>query len=268
MSFRLLDLGGSGVKTAKLPDLRRINELKNTDVFHYSDPNWEDFPEWASNEGLLDASFVGISCAGFVVPDEKIKLFRVADWHDRELVKEIYRYIPSSKVFLLNDAESHLMAHANIHKPPLMSISLGTSLGFSVSNIDGGIMRSLDGINYDLGEMTLPTRASNNRVWWALGSHGLSELQDNLGKDEGVIHFGYRLGAFLSNVCSVFRPSTVVFSGGITANHWHLFWESMMREFNHQKPDWLNDIKFVKSQYANNAALIGIGKYVQASINR
>ncbi len=59
-----------------------------------------------------------------------------------------------------------------------------------------------------------------------------------------------KLGVFLAYVCSVFRPTTVVFSGRIIENYWHLFQGSMLGEFHHQKADWLSGVEFHKSQYA------------------
>jgi predicted NBD/HSP70 family sugar kinase len=218
--------------------------------------------------GLLDAKVIGISCAGFVEADRKVRLFRVGGWNDRDIVGELSEQSPSSRIFLLNDAESHLMAHYGTYKAPLMSISLGTSLGFAISDKAGAITRPADGVNYDLGHLTLPTRAGNNRVWWALGSQGLRELQNSLGNDGGVKHFGHRLGAFLANLCSVFRPRTVIVSGGIAEKWWHVFRSTMEKEFNHQKPDWLGPIDIVKSPYGGNAALIGIATYIKHAIKR
>jgi predicted NBD/HSP70 family sugar kinase len=262
MTLRLFDIGGSGVKTIKSTNEYAFTDHSILNYEHYENPDWGNFVTWAYNTGLLDAEFIGISCAGFILPNEVVKLFKVGNWYNKRIGSEILAYTPDSKVFLLNDAEAHLMAHHGLYKNPQMCISLGTSFGFAVSNSNGEIMRSLDDVNYDLGEIAIQTRASNNKVWWALGSHGLKELQKRCGNDNGVKHFGYRLGSFLVNICSIFRPKTVVFSGGITENWWHLFHQTMQSEFNQQKPNWLEDINFVKSPYCSNAALVGIGKYV------
>ncbi len=285
MILQLLDIGGSGVKAVKILDVcdinhhlhvtlleRGIKNLKYLDVSdalnhykisHYSNVDWNNFAQWASRKGLLDADLIGISCAGFILPDKKVELFSTGGWHNKEIVKEIHEYKPHSKVFLINDAEAHLMAHDGLNQNPTMSISLGTSLGFAISNNNGEIMRSLNGINYDLGEMILPTRAENNKVWWALGSSGLQSLQKTYGNIEGTKHFGSRLGSFLITLCSIFRPTSIVFSGGITASCWEAFKVPMETEFNTQKPSWLNSVTFSKSPYSDNAALIGIGNYVK-----
>ena len=229
---------------------------------HFKNPDWGDFTNWLKNKGLLDSDVIGISCAGFVEADKQVKMFRVGGWHDKNLVDEIKQILPNAKAFLLNDAEAHLMAHQGLYEYSQMSISLGTSLGFAIADQNGNIVRTLANINYDIGAMTIPTKSSNNQVWWALGSNGLGELQKNLGEIEGVKHYGFRLGSFLVNIYSIFRPKSVIISGGITEKYWNEFQASMFSEFNHSKPDWLEAPNIYKSPYGVNAALVGIGKYI------
>jgi len=143
-----------------------------------------------------------------------------------------------------------------------MSISLGTSLGFAIADKNGNIVRTLADINFDVGELSLSSKASNSHLWWALGSNGLGELQTNLGQTDGVKHYGYGLGSFLVNICSIFRPKSVVISGGITEKWGNDFQQLMFSEFNHSKPDWLEDQNIYKSPFGVNAALVGIGKYI------
>lgn len=263
---RLLDIGGSGVKTAKIKNIIEIENLKNLEIEHYTDPDWVNFAEWAFSKGLIDSKLIGISCAGFIENNQNVKLFRIGDWYEKPLIRELQFYSLESQIFLLNDAEAHLMAHINLFENPQMSISLGTSIGFSISNNNGKIIRPLDDINFDIGELSINTRASNNRVWWALGSNGLTELINNLGVEEGVKHFGNRLGAFIASICSIFRPKTVVLSGGITQTWWDKFNITMNSEFDYHKPDWLLKPKLVKSPFSRNAALIGIAKHIASEI--
>lgn len=131
-----------------------------------------------------------------------------------------------------------------------------------MSDRKGNIVRPPDNMNFDLGEVTVPTRATNNQAWWVLGSHGLEELQNDMGHENGIKHFGYRLGAFLASLCSIFRPDTVVLSGGITESCWHLFQENLLREFQKDKPDWLREPRMVKSPYGREAGLWGMAKYI------
>lgn len=264
---RLFDIGGSGIKTANLKNITAIENLDGFEFEHYTDPDWENFAGWAYSKGFIGCKLIGISCAGFIENNQIVKLFRVGGWNEKPLIRELQFYSPESQIFLLNDAEAHLMAHIDLFENALMSISLGTSVGFSICNKNGKIIRPLDDINFDIGELSINTRASNTKAWWALGSNGLTELIDHLGVDEGVKHFGNRLGAFIANICSIFRPKTVVLSGGITQAWWDKFNRTMFCEFDYQKPDWLLKPKIVKSPFSQNAALIGIAKYVASKIN-
>lgn len=262
MRFRGLDIGGSGVKSILLSDLN--DDLKKDAVKYYKNPDWEHFTSWLHRNNLINTDIIGISCAGFIDPSGIVKMFRAGNWINKSLSSEIISHSPKAKVILLNDAEAHLMAHYDLYKNPQMCIALGTSLGFAINDKNGVIVRPLNNINFDIGQLSIPTKASNNRVWWALGSNGLKELQDSMGKNDGTRHFGYRLGTLIGNLCSVFRPQTVVFSGGITEAWWPVFQETMISEFIHEKPDWLEQPDFVKSPFSSEAALVGMAKYVRS----
>ncbi|MBK7932027.1 MAG: ROK family protein [Acidobacteria bacterium] len=259
--MQIFDIGGSGVKTVNLTSHEGIESLDGQEVAFFPKPDWANFAEWANELGLLESDLIGIACAGFIENNQNVKLFRVGRWVDKPLAKEIIDLSPSSSVYILNDAEAHLTAHAGMYDSPCMSISLGTSLGFSIGDKTGKIIRPPDNVNFDVGELSIPTRASNNKAWWAVGSGGLSELEKDLGEEQGKIQFGYRLGAFLAGMCSIFRPKTVVLSGGITHNAWDKFEPTMRSEFAIQKPDWLKTPQISRSPYSRNAALIGIAKY-------
>jgi predicted NBD/HSP70 family sugar kinase len=74
-------------------------------------------------------------------------------------------------------------------------------------------------------------------------------------------NFGYRLGAFLSNLAGIFQPKTIVLSGGITELYWDEFKSSLRSEFSQSKPDWLEEPQIRSSPYGKNAALRGMAKY-------
>lgn len=262
MKTTLLDIGGSGVKAVQLSSNNISYSQMTPLIKHFSKPDWDNFVYWADKKGLLDCSDIAISCAGFVEADKKVSLFRVGGWRNKLLVAEIKEIVPSAKVFLLNDAEAHLMAHYDLFETPQMSISLGTSLGFAISDKNGKIVRTLSDINFDLGAMRLSIKAANSQLWWALGSNGLAELQKKMGETEGARHYGYRLGAFLVDICSVFQPKTVVLSGGITEAWWDVFQHNMISEFKNSTPDWLGKITIYKSPFGEHAALIGMSKYL------
>ncbi len=260
----ILDIGGSGVKALKLSS---FNEVNYSNLIHgityYSNPDWNNFVHWADQKRLFDSKVIGISCAGFIEADKKVNLFRVGGWHNKLLIAEIKEIVPNAKVFLLNDAEAHLMAHHDLFELPQMSISLGTSLGFAISDKNGKIVRTLSDINFDLGAIRLSTKATNSQLWWALGSNGLAELQNSLGKTEGARHYGYRLGAFLADICSIFQPKSVVLSGGVTEAWWEVFQHTLLSEFKNSVPDWLGKITIYKSPFGINAALVGMKNYIK-----
>lgn len=79
-SVRLLDIGGSGVKTAAISGVDDAFRLKTLDFQPHKDPDWDNFADWCDSNGLLDCKMIGISCAGFVEAGRKVKLFRVGGW--------------------------------------------------------------------------------------------------------------------------------------------------------------------------------------------
>lgn len=261
--FRTFDIGGSGVKTALWEgtsgsDIRLISEPRL-----FSNPDWTRLGQYLAERIPEGGETIGISCAGFIDCSAGIvKLCRVAGWKNRPLANEFRDAFSVRDVVLLNDAEAHLAAHLDMAKHPLISLSLGTSVGFAISTERGLISRPRSDVNFDIGAMTLPTRASDNHVWWALGSPGLEELQKNIGQGEGVAHYGYRLGAFLVSLGSIFRPRIVVLSGGIVERHWKTMLPAVLSEMSTCKPDWLEDIEILRSSREKNAALWGMAKYI------
>lgn len=269
MRLRVFDIGGSGVKTA-------LFGVDDTDVLriigtieHHKDPDWADFERWLEDRVKMDAQIIGISCAGFIdYSANVVKLFRVGNWINKPLKADVEGHFPNMRVYLLNDAEAHLTAHSDLFPRPQMCISIGTSLGFAIGDQQGNIIRPPDNMNFDLGQVAIPTRAGNNKVWWALGSRGLAELQRDLGNEHGTAHFGHRVGAFLASICSIFRPTTVVLGGGIIESGWESIQNNIESEFRQVKPDWLEQPKIVRSPYGKDAALWGMAKHVVNSARR
>lgn len=151
MLMRVIDIGGSGVKTTTLADGVACEDLESRTIERFPDPDWNDFPRWAHRQGLLDCAVIGVSCAGFVEAGSTVRLFRVAKWINEPLARQLSRLALGSRVHLLNDAESHLMAHAGWRDTPTMCLSLGTALGFAISDGAGRIVRPPDDANFDLG---------------------------------------------------------------------------------------------------------------------
>ncbi len=262
MKMQLIDIGGSGIKSVQLP-LYGDPNLSESTMTHYETPNWGNFVPWLAENGLLDCEHIGISCAGFINSNGLIKLCRIAGWENVNLVNDIKAYAPDAHVYLLNDAEAHLMAHHDLVANPMITLSLGTSVGFAINDHHNRIIRPADGFNFDIGAISIPTKASCKQLWWALGSGGLSELTKNMGEREGIRQYGYRLGAYLVSLCSIFRPKSIVLSGGIIKNCGHLLYHPVCDEFAANKPDWLEPVSIQLSPYRAEAALMGMAKYIQ-----
>ncbi len=261
--MQLIDIGGSGIKSVQLPLYGDPNISDMTKLIHHQSPDWDNFVPWLAENGLLDREHIGISCAGFINSNGLIKLCRIAGWKNVNLINDIKAYAPNAHVYLLNDAEAHLMAHHDLFAKPMITLSLGTSVGFAINNHHNQIIRPADGFNFDIGAISIPTKASCNRVWWALGSQGLTELITNMGEKEGIRQYGYRLGAYLVSLCSIFRPKSLVLSGGIIKNCGHLLYQPLCDEFAANKPDWLEAVSIQLSPFGAEAGLIGMAKYIQ-----
>ena len=182
--LRAFDIGGSGVKTVQLDLNSDIKTIPQRKIEYHRNPDWTNFVIWAADKGLLDCNLIGISCAGFIENNQNIRLFRVGNWINKPLAREIQSRKPSVKIHILNDAEAHLMAHYGMYAPPCMNIALGTSLGFAISDQSGRIFRPPDNINFDIGELSISTRASISKVWWALGSAWVGRIGENFGTRE------------------------------------------------------------------------------------
>lgn len=168
------------------------------------------------------------------------------------------------RVSVPNDGEAHLAAHIDLYPHPQVCLFLDTSIGFGLTDDAGRIVRPRRVSNFDVGELALVSRASDNKAWWAVGSGGLRELQDQQGRDAGTAHYGYRLGAFLCNLCSLFQPRTIVLSGGIPESHWDTFSGPLLEEFAAAGPRWLEWPRIERSPYGRHAALWGMAKYVSS----
>ena len=65
-AMRLLDIGGSGVKTAKLHSDAEIDQLSKADIEYFAHPDWQCFVPWLEKYRLIDERIIGISCPGFI----------------------------------------------------------------------------------------------------------------------------------------------------------------------------------------------------------
>lgn len=252
MTKLLLDIGGSGVKYA----------VHSGNYFHLQSDkiavaNWQRFHEVLKSRGFYRHHEIAISCAGSVNDKQVIERFTVGNWHHKNLVAEIKRFNNGTKIAILNDAEAHLYAHLDLFERPVMCVSIGTSLGFAVSNQKGTIIRP-DAMNFDIGAFLLSTSCSNKQLWFALGSRGLGELENLYPKSKAVQRFGCRLGSFLANMGHIFRPKTIILTGGIIHGHPNLI-NFVKSEYDHYDKGVVANIDI--SPYGNDSALVGAGKF-------
>lgn len=258
--IRVIDIGSSGLKTlscswnqykkkpTKLTPEKRIR------------PDYNDFLSWLGKEGLLDSDYYGVGVPGIVTSIGEVKFSHATGWQNRKLQKELHDFL-LKEVVVLNDAETHLLAHYNFNGHPQMCIALGSSLGFATTDIRGKLFRAGDFANFEVGQIPLVTRAKNKQVWWALGSEGLKELQQDQGEINGTKQFGYRLGNFLATLVTLYRPATIFLSGGITEKWGQLFLPLAKYELEKNIPDWIMHPNLCLSPYGKQTGLIGLLKY-------
>lgn len=180
---------------------------------------------------------IAVSMAGYVDSDSGyVHLSRAAPWAEGDFAGKLRDAFGVGEVRVMNDGEAHALA--TLVTPGVsfgcVAVALGSSLGFGVISAERKVIRPCSGLNWDLGDVSLETRASRTEAWWALGSSGLAELQESKGDRSGATHFGYRLGAFLAQVATVFQPTCIVMSGGIVVRYWDLMKDSAESEFEYR----------------------------------
>ena len=216
MSKVVVDIGGSGARFGQFTgnnvigicrhDVRTIEQL--TDTVRYV------------AGGRVEA--VGLSVPGYVnAKCGTVRRSWAASYLEGDLRSRLMNLFETKNVHIVNDGEAHALCM--LRYPDIqfgaICVSIGTSIGFGVIGQDRKPVRTLGGENWDLSNHTLKTRASDPHVYWALGSQGLDELKKVRGGD-AYRYFGWRLGAFLSQLIILLRPQTIGLTGGIIHNHW------------------------------------------------
>ncbi|MDQ1734139.1 MAG: hypothetical protein QOH56_390 [Pseudonocardiales bacterium] len=250
MAVVVLDIGGS---SSRLAVVRPGQQLQSATVKVTDRASLVR----AVRDATSPLDGVAISLAAFVDSEHGyVRMSRAAPELVGELEADLTRSL-GCPVVVLNDGEAH--AYAASAMPDVehgtLAISLGTSVGFGLTDRHGCPMIPCSGENWDLGEWKLDTRASSPEAWWALGSSGLKELEQTMGSDRGRAHYGYRLGSFIERLSAVFQPRTVVLSGGIARNHWDAFKANLRGELE-QLPKHFTRPRVMVSPYPE-AALIG-----------
>ncbi|HET8929896.1 MAG TPA: ROK family protein [Acidimicrobiales bacterium] len=169
---------------------------------------------------------VGVAIAGPTDPSTGEVLFAGAyPWAKGPLASRLARKL-DVPVTVVNDAEAHLSAHIVGHAHPLICLTLGTALGFAMTDAAGAVRRPRPDADWEFGHVFLTppapgddeTDAARAKIFWALGSRGLGEAQDRHGDSAGAQQFAADLATFVYNLSMTFQPRTIVLAGGIAAS--------------------------------------------------
>ncbi|QYO65293.1 ROK family protein [Leptolyngbya sp. 7M] len=206
MEILSIDIGGSGIKVATLVLDGRTSKIRARHRF--------DLPENVDNleryifrrlaslysDQVLRAFPIAVSAVGFIDSDSGICRFSTRNkWKKRPMRANLQKCFSNESVFLMNDVESHLFAHADSHEHSILTIAIGTSAGLAFTDYQGGIVQLRKGWQTEFGAIRMkPTEPpEHGEVWWRLGSYGHAELLKRYGtREEAGKHFGYRLGFF------------------------------------------------------------------------
>lgn len=252
-----VDIGGQGVKLAQFSasggEIKRVGKV---DSWHPND--WNHFESELRKRFDFSGWIVGVSCAGFVdTPNGVVRLSRATDWSDYPLRKSMLA-AGAKSVVVMNDAEAHLLAH---HDEPLtlLNIALGTAPGIALLNEQGEIMKPSPYSNLDIGHFKLHT-SSEKLAGDGLGKKAYKELLHDLGTKQGCWRYGARLGAFTAQMCNIFQPKTIVFSGGLVETNWEYIYEPLLEQVQGALPVWLKPPTLKRSRHGALAALQGIAQ--------
>lgn len=94
----------------------------------------------------------------------------------------------------------------------------------------GEPLGALSGINWEIGDLKQQTQASHPWAWWVPRENGVEERVRDLGKEEGLRHFGYRLGTLARRLAIVLQPRANWGFGGYVARYWPLLELGIRRE--------------------------------------
>lgn len=161
---------------------------------------------------------VGVSINGRIDADRgRVEASRAAAWAEGGLRTELLGLL-DTPVSVIGDGDAHALALTRLPDVEYggIAISLGASLGFGALNHHGALIHPCGHTGWDLGHWRLVGDGANTEAWWALGGHGLYDLEREHGDGAAEI-YAYRLGSFLVDTVQLFRPRTVLLTGGIVA---------------------------------------------------
>lgn len=167
------------------------------------------------------------------------------------------------QIFLLNDAEAHLYAHAHDVVHPCLNAALGTSIGIAVSDENGKVLRSRHDMPLEFGGLQPRTRSGMTELWELCGNVGLEALQNEMGTVPGIRHFGHRTGSLLAQLAGLFHLRTIVVSGGLVSHNAEYLWPGLVEEFMGNLSVWLkaSPPSIILSPLGMEAGLAGAARY-------
>lgn len=161
-------------------------------------------------------SGIGISINGRVDADRgNVVASRAAAWAEGALRTELLKLL-DTPISVIGDGDAHALAITRLTDVEYgaIAISLGASMAFGALNHHGALFHPCGHTGWDLGHWRLVGDGDNTEAWWALGGHGLYDLEREHGDDAAEL-YAYRLGSFLVDTIQLFRPRTVLLTGGI-----------------------------------------------------
>lgn len=205
----VVDMGGSGT---------RIGAVVNGHVVGVHSAQVATAGDLASAIVAVDPSpaGVGVSINGRVDADRgRVVASRAAAWAEGPLRTELVSLL-DVPVSVIGDGDAHALAITRLPDVEFggIAISLGASLAFGALNRHGALTSPCGHTGWDLGHWRIVGDGANTEAWWALGGHGLYDLEREYGDDAAEI-YAYRLGSFLVDTVQLFRPRTVLLTGGI-----------------------------------------------------
>lgn len=159
---------------------------------------------------------VGVSINGSVDADRgRVLASRAAAWTEGDLRTELVKRI-DAPVSVIGDGDAHALAITRLPDVRYggMAISLGASIAFGALNRHGALVHPCGVTGWDMGHWRVVDDCTNTEAWWALGGHGLYDLEREHG-DGAAELYAYRLASFLVDTVQMFRPQTVLLTGGI-----------------------------------------------------
>lgn len=237
-------------------------------------------------EKQIDISAIGISTAGIVDPNtsEMAKItHNIKNWGGTNIKKEL-SFFTKKPIFVENDANAAIIGestakHLTNHKNILM-ITLGTDVGGGII-IDNNIYRGTHGFAGEVGFQFI----DGNKRWGETAStKGLIELikeRNNVeistydilnSQDEKIIKsldiWYKKIANGLTNFIVSFNFDAIIIGGGISESE--LFDLNKITDYINGFlliPEFKHSYKLYKASMGNNAAIIGMTKIINNSID-